>query len=111
MTDSNMLSYDELLSLDVPSVGKMKTDKERGLHLFSSVCKTVTYRSKRTKSSGSGAADEEEEECTICLEAFQHRETIKELPCGHRYHCECLKSWLTTSATPTCPLCRARLDD
>ena len=102
VVDSNMLNYEELLALDVPSVGKVKTDKERGIHLFNSRCKTVTYRSKKTKSNDSGAAEEEEDECTICLEAFRHREKIKQLPCGHHYHFDCLKSWLTTSVAPTC---------
>jgi len=29
------------------------------------------------------------------------------LECGHRLHRFCLVSWLQTSLTPTCPLCRA----
>lgn len=46
---------------------------------------------------------QEEETCTICINL--DNELRKELPCGHRFHFSCLKSWLTRN--PTCPICRA----
>lgn len=49
-----------------------------------------------------------EEECTICLEKMfdnENKETVvKETPCGHRYHGECIDTWLEIHVS--CPLCR-----
>eukprot|EP00439_Symbiodinium_sp_Y106_P080790 s383_g19.t1 len=41
----------------------------------------------------------EEEICCICLEGY----STVQLPCGHRYHAECLDQWL--QRRPTCPTC------
>ncbi|CAE7472526.1 Dtx3l [Symbiodinium necroappetens] len=41
----------------------------------------------------------EEEICCICLEGH----STVQLPCGHRYHAECLDQWL--QRRPTCPTC------
>jgi hypothetical protein len=45
---------------------------------------------------------ESADECSVCLEPCVGRFTI--LPCGHRYHTECLHKWLTNHRT--CPNCR-----
>jgi len=42
-------------------------------------------------------------ECLICLETFEDNHVVYQLPCGHRFHSECLRTWLQTPAT-ACPL-------
>lgn len=44
--------------------------------------------------------------CAICLEAYQNRSTvIRELPCGHIFHPECIDEFLSQISS-LCPLCR-----
>ena len=47
-------------------------------------------------------------ECAICLFCMAPGETAS-LPCGHMYHCECVKQLRERGVTDTCPQCRARL--
>ncbi|XP_022842948.1 RING-H2 finger protein ATL39-like [Olea europaea var. sylvestris] len=43
-------------------------------------------------------------ECSICLFEFKDQELVRCLPaCNHRFHFECIKTWLDISQT--CPLC------
>ncbi|KAK4741391.1 hypothetical protein SAY87_024979 [Trapa incisa] len=49
-------------------------------------------------------ADEERSECTICLEGW---EAGKEMPCGHRFHGDCIERWLRIHGS--CPVCRFKL--
>ena len=44
------------------------------------------------------------DECTICLSEFENKEIISVLPCGHRFHEDCVREWLTCSVK--CPLCK-----
>ena len=47
--------------------------------------------------------------CHVCLEAFAHRATvIRELPCGHIYHPDCIDEFLSQISS-LCPLCRASM--
>jgi len=41
-------------------------------------------------------------ECTICYENFETSNVCMNYPCGHVFHCRCIRTW----ARPTCPLCR-----
>lgn len=44
------------------------------------------------------------ENCSICLVDMSVRSLATRLsPCGHLYHIECIKTWLTENKT--CPLC------
>ncbi|CAK9074111.1 unnamed protein product [Durusdinium trenchii] len=49
--------------------------------------------------------------CPICLDQLHLHEQVKQLPCQHCYHEECLMEWgcrWSGSGSPTlsCPLCR-----
>ena len=44
-------------------------------------------------------------ECIICLEEFGNKE-VAILKCMHKYHYNCLLSWLSHSEEIECPECR-----
>ncbi|KAM0924390.1 hypothetical protein ACQ4PT_004890 [Festuca glaucescens] len=56
---------------------------------------------KEVKAEGSPLGD-----CAICLDAF---DAGKEMPCGHRFHGECLDRWLGVHGS--CPVCRSELPE
>ncbi|XP_039011452.1 E3 ubiquitin-protein ligase At1g12760-like isoform X2 [Hibiscus syriacus] len=47
---------------------------------------------------------EDDAECCICLSAYDDDVELRELPCGHHFHCACVDKWLHINAT--CPLCK-----
>jgi hypothetical protein len=49
------------------------------------------------------------EQCNICLNDFAIGDEIQITPCEHRYHRECLTTWLNIAST--CPNCRIELLD
>lgn len=51
--------------------------------------------------------DNENDNCSICLENFKKKDKIITLDCGHYYHDECITNWLKKDET--CPLCRENL--
>ncbi|KAI8082939.1 uncharacterized protein BX664DRAFT_339444 [Halteromyces radiatus] len=51
------------------------------------------------------AREQTEEVCVICLDDFALGESVRKLPCGHEYHCECIDPWLTIKSA-SCPLCK-----
>lgn len=53
------------------------------------------------------AANEESNECSICLDELQIGQPALRIPCGHLYHEECVKDWLRKSNE--CPVCRYEL--
>ncbi|KAF3795664.1 E3 ubiquitin-protein ligase [Nymphaea thermarum] len=60
-------------------------------------------------SCGGGATVErvlpaEDAECCICLSSYEDGVELRELPCGHHFHCACIDKWLYINAT--CPLCK-----
>lgn len=46
----------------------------------------------------------EDSECCICLSAYENGTELRELPCNHHFHCNCIDKWLHMNAT--CPLCK-----
>jgi hypothetical protein len=48
-----------------------------------------------------------ENDCSICLESFRLRQHIKELPCGHMFHKNCIDRWVARSEV--CPCCRCNI--
>ncbi|KAI6191706.1 hypothetical protein M3Y97_00256900 [Aphelenchoides bicaudatus] len=47
--------------------------------------------------------------CSICLEQYVEKDQdgVRELPCKHRYHFDCIKNWLNHATN--CPTCRYEL--
>lgn len=50
---------------------------------------------------------EGEEACIICLSDYVQGELLKQLPCKHIYHAECVDKWLRRNGT--CPLCKVSI--
>lgn len=46
----------------------------------------------------------EDAECCICLSCYEDNVELRELPCGHHFHCTCVDRWLRMNST--CPLCK-----
>ncbi|KAL1552459.1 E3 ubiquitin-protein ligase [Salvia divinorum] len=47
--------------------------------------------------------------CCICLAKYVNNDELKELPCSHFFHKDCVDKWLKINAT--CPLCKAEVGD
>ncbi|KAK2693185.1 hypothetical protein QWA68_009616 [Fusarium oxysporum] len=68
----------------------------------------ASVRSKRSNigASGDNAATNFQPSCHICLTNFEHRVTIiRELPCGHIFHPECIDEFLSKNSS-LCPMCK-----
>ena len=42
--------------------------------------------------------------CCICLTKYEDDDELRELPCSHFFHTECVDKWLKINAS--CPLCK-----
>jgi hypothetical protein len=49
--------------------------------------------------------DENDNNCFICLENYKKDDIVTKLPCKHRFHKNCIKTWLCKENT-RCPVCR-----
>jgi len=49
-----------------------------------------------------------EEGCAVCLCDFETGCTLRRLPCGHRFHGQCIDKWLRMNKR--CPLCNHAVD-
>merc|ERR1712196_264281 len=58
-------------------------------------------------SKGAGDTKDASDPCPICYEPFVSTAVTTKLPCGHRYHNQCIKKWL--GKKNSCPTCRSSL--
>ncbi|XP_010688136.2 E3 ubiquitin-protein ligase At1g63170 [Beta vulgaris subsp. vulgaris] len=47
--------------------------------------------------------------CCICLSSYMDDDELRELPCSHFFHSECVDKWLKINAT--CPLCKYEITE
>ncbi|CAL4967362.1 unnamed protein product [Urochloa decumbens] len=45
--------------------------------------------------------------CCICLAKYAHNDELRELPCSHWFHKDCVDKWLKINAL--CPLCKSEI--
>eukprot|EP01084_Bolivina_argentea_P056917 104081_1 len=67
----------------------------------------ITHESDQKQNTKEDVMDDKNRECAICKDKFHKGEMLKELPCTHRFHKDCIMPWLTRRNT--CPTCRHRL--
>lgn len=48
--------------------------------------------------------------CPICLDDFEDGDQLRELPCGHDYHQDCIHPWLEERSV-LCPMCKEDVRD
>jgi|Transcript_98941 E3 ubiquitin-protein ligase RNF38/44 len=46
--------------------------------------------------------------CSVCLSPYEDGAELRVLPCGHRFHADCIDRWLLAQSK-TCPLCSKRI--
>lgn len=44
--------------------------------------------------------------CAICLEDYKNKEKLRKLPCSHKFHKDCIDTWL--SLKNNCPVCKGK---
>ncbi|KAM3350414.1 hypothetical protein ACQJBY_022899 [Aegilops geniculata] len=65
---------------------------------------SMTYEELLALEEHIGDVNTENEACIICQEEYKAEDCVGILDCGHRYHAECLKQWLTVKNL--CPICK-----
>ncbi|TMW84905.1 E3 ubiquitin-protein ligase At1g63170-like [Solanum lycopersicum] len=76
---------------------KKCTSENQGIAGFMTLCGGNTPTDEH-------AVSVDDSECSICLSTYDDGDELRELPCGHLFHCPCIDKWLYMSAT--CPLCK-----
>jgi hypothetical protein len=93
-------------------------DRDRSIRLAISRLPTCAY-APTTKSAvlprdSSQAAtpdgNDGNDECPVCLCTLVAGDQLRELPCSHKFHAECIDRWLIrreyANGVPSCPLCK-----
>jgi len=91
------MSYEELLNLQSVATPAKNRDQ----------LPQYSYK-KPEKSSNEKSTDSPATDCSICLTEYTDGDSIKALPCTHRFHLPCIDKWL--EAHNTCPVCKTQVD-
>ncbi|MCL7051263.1 hypothetical protein MKW94_027406 [Papaver nudicaule] len=63
-----------------------------------------TYKFKMSDRNGDDQDTNSEGLCCICLEKYADNDELRELPCAHFFHVDCVDKWLKKNGS--CPLCK-----
>jgi hypothetical protein len=89
------------LSASIPYGGNQKV-------LKASLSASEILRLGGTYKQAAPTSGHSDEECSICLAAFQTGDSLRRLPnCAHTFHRSCIDLWLLQSAS--CPLCKMEI--
>ena len=124
--DPTRMTYEQLMALQeaVGSVSQGASDA-RIDQLPTSQFTSGNTSARRSSGGGGGGSDEKgkvessgkegveievegddtDNSCSVCMCEFEEGETIRTLPCFHKYHAACIDTWLKQKAQ--CPVCRA----
>ncbi|XP_062078971.1 E3 ubiquitin-protein ligase At4g11680 [Humulus lupulus] len=69
--------------------------------------KAVDNKSDNTNNSSNSDSIDEDPECCICLAKYKDKEEVRQLPCSHMFHLNCVDQWLKIISC--CPLCKQEL--
>lgn len=111
--DVDNMSYEELLALG-DRIGHVRRDPPSAEDLKKLPTWKVLPECDCLESNGSVPKFNETKEvtagscdCVICREKFTGGQEVKRLPCSHKYHAECIDTWLTSDMHQArlCPVC------
>jgi len=86
--DPSTLTYEQLMILDegIVKKGLTEADMEKfPLEVYLKEC-------------------DGENSCTVCLTEYENGEVTRKLSCSHRFHKDCVDTWLKNNIT--CPICK-----
>ncbi|CAI9115804.1 OLC1v1016805C1 [Oldenlandia corymbosa var. corymbosa] len=92
--DVDNMSYEELLALE-ERIGNVNTGLAEEI---------ILKQLKQRKHARKKSEDVETEPCCICQEEYINGDQLGTLDCGHDFHAECIKQWLTHKNL--CPICK-----
>ena len=55
--------------------------------------KNTTVAAQQVNNNKKQEDNEDEEMCAICLEKLEHGDIVRQLPCHHEFHCECIGTY------------------
>ncbi|KAH6883919.1 hypothetical protein B0T10DRAFT_580005, partial [Thelonectria olida] len=67
-----------------------------------------TYRTWKAETEVAGNSAEQPSAfllCVFCLQTLQEGDMVRQLPCGHIFHSDCITKWFLKQHD-TCPLCK-----
>jgi len=91
------------------SIGIDETIRRTSSPISEKAIASPTAKSTVTGFTTTSTATDYQPACSICLEDYENRTTIiRELPCGHIYHPECIDEFLSRHSS-LCPQCKASM--
>lgn len=99
-----VLNLASLPPAPAPAPPRVPEDEIQSMPLVPYHSFSPTHRPDGSPSPSDGAGDDSHDVCCICLVDFVEAEPLRELPCRHRFHAECVDAWLRQSRL--CPMCK-----
>lgn len=104
-TEDDSLNYEDLLELEEAA----GSSHSQGLNSSEiDALPTSTFRTNGQFNSQRPTSSLESS-CPICFSEYIERDTLRTLPCLHKFHKDCIDEWIKSKAV--CPICRAVIKD